>query len=137
MIIDASVAFKWIAREEDSELALRLLDGRHLVAPILMIHEVGNAIWKMAQREQIDSSVSFSEDLARLPLLVELVDESQHAPRALEIGREFNHAVYDCAYLAMAESRSDRIVSADATLMTKLSGTRYASMLVSLEEALS
>ena len=137
MIIDASVAFKWIAREEDSESALLLLDGRVLVAPVLLMHEVANGLWKMAGREQIARSVSFSEEIDQLARWVSLIDESPHVARALEIGREFDHAVYDCVYLAMAEARSDRVVTADAKLRRKFAGTRYAPMLTSIDEALA
>ena len=132
MIIDASVAFKWLAEEEGSDAAFALLDRYELFAPVLLMHEVGNALWKKARRDQIDRSVSFSDELNRLPQLVNLIDETPHVARALEIGREFGHAIYDCVYLAMAEARSDRLVTADTKFMTKVAGSPLRNRFMSL-----
>ena len=132
VIIDASVAFKWLAEEDDSDAAFALLDQYELYAPILLMHEIANGLWKKVRREQIDRSVSFSDELNRIPQLVSLIDETAHVARALEIGREFGHAIYDCVYLAVAEARSDRLVTADAKFMTKVAGSPLGERLVSL-----
>ncbi len=135
MIIDASVAFKWLVEEEDSETALSLLEQSDLFAPILLMHEVANGLWKKSQRQQIQPSVSFSNEINRIPQLVQLVDETQHVARALELGREFGHAVYDCIYLAMAEARSDILVTADAKLIERVAGSSLSSRLISIGAA--
>ena len=133
MIIDASIAFKWLAVEDDSDAAFALLGKFDLFAPILLMHEVANGLWKKARRDQIDRVVSFSDEINRIPQLVHLVDETAHVARALEIGREFDHAVYDCVYLAMAEARSDRLVTADTKFMAKVAGSTLRNRLVSLD----
>jgi predicted nucleic acid-binding protein len=46
-VADTSVALKWYAPEEDSERAAELLGG-FLVAPDLILAELGNALWKKA-----------------------------------------------------------------------------------------
>ena len=135
MIIDASVAFKWLADEEESDAAFALLDRYELFAPILLMHEVANGLWRKVQRDQIDRSVSFSDELNRLPQLVNLVDETAHVARALEIGREFGHPIYDCVYLAMAEARSDRLVTADLKFMAKVAGSSLRTRFVTLDSA--
>lgn len=132
VIIDASVAFKWLAEEEGSDEAFALLDRYELFAPVLLMHEVANGLWKKAQRDQINKSVSFSDELNRLPQLVNLIDETAHVARALEIGREFGHPIYDCVYLAMAEARSDRLVTADVKFMTKVAASPLRNRFVSL-----
>jgi predicted nucleic acid-binding protein len=45
MIIDASVAVKWITEEENSDRARLLLRRLDLLAPTLIHAEVANAIW--------------------------------------------------------------------------------------------
>ena len=132
MIIDASVAFKWLAEEDDSDAAFALLDRYELFAPILLMHEIANGLWKKLRREQIDRSVSFSDELNRIPQLVKLIDETPHVARALEIGREFGHPIYDCVYLAMAEARSDQLVTADTKFMAKVAGSPLLNRFVSL-----
>ena len=45
LVVDASVAVKWFVREEDSDAATFLRDGRHeIFAPRLMATEIGNAL---------------------------------------------------------------------------------------------
>ena len=135
MIVDASIAFKWIATEPDSDLANRLLTVADVTAPTLLLIEVGNGLWKKALRKQIDSAVSFSHEVRSLSRIVTIIEETEYVPRALELARELNHAIYDCVYLAMAEAREDVVVTADAKFITKLASTDYAGLVVSLPEA--
>ena len=45
LVVDASVAVKWLVEEEYSDAADRLLEGRHeLFAPRLMASEVANVL---------------------------------------------------------------------------------------------
>lgn len=47
LIVDASVAVKWFSEEEQSDLAETLLASMELlIAPDLVIAEIGNALWK-------------------------------------------------------------------------------------------
>lgn len=135
MIVDASVAFKWFAVEEDSDLAMALLAGTSLVAPGLLAVEIANGLWKKAMKEQIDIAVSFSPELDQLGELVTLVDERGVVGRALEIARTLRHAVYDCIYLALAESLNDTVVSADKKLLGKLHGGEFAHLAMPLDQA--
>lgn len=135
MIVDASVAFKWFAVEEDSDLAMALLAGTSLVAPGLLAVEIANGLWKKAMKEQIDIAVSFSPELDQLGELVTLVDERGVVGRALEIARTLRHAVYDCIYLALAESLNDTVVSADKKLLGKLLGGEFAHLVTPLDQA--
>jgi predicted nucleic acid-binding protein len=135
MIVDASIAFKWIATEPDSDLANRLLIAADVTAPTLLLIEVGNGLWKKACREQIDGAVSFSDEVRNLSRIVTIIEEAEYVPRALELARELNHAIYDCVYLAMAEAREDVVVTADAKFISKLAATNYSGLVVSLQDA--
>lgn len=137
MIVDASVAFKWIALEQDSELANKLLTQAEILAPTLLLIEVGNGLWKKALREQVDRSVSFSSEIKNLAQMVTLVDETDHVLRALDMARELDHPLYDCVYLAMAESLGDRLVSVDTRFAAKLAGSPYARLVMTLSEAVT
>ena len=135
MIVDASIAFKWIANEADTDLANRLLTISDVTAPTLLLVEVGNGIWKKALREEIDGAVSFSDEIRSLSRIVTIIEEVEYIPRALELARELNHAIYDCVYLAMAEAHDEVVVTADAKFIAKLASTQYARLVVSLHEA--
>jgi predicted nucleic acid-binding protein len=127
MIIDASVAFKWIADEEGSDRALELF-GQRLVAPLLMLSEVGNALRKMAVRAEIAGDVDFDRELARLVSLVDLIDERQAVPRALAMSRLLAHPIYDCVYLALAEIEGTPLITADIKFAEKVARTEWASL---------
>jgi predicted nucleic acid-binding protein len=45
--------------------------------------------------------------------------------RALEIAAELRHPVYDCFYLALAESEDATLVTADRRLIGRLAGSRW------------
>ena len=47
LVVDASVAVKWLLEEEYSADARRLLEqGHELYAPRLLASEIGNSLWK-------------------------------------------------------------------------------------------
>lgn len=137
MIVDASVAFKWIAPEDDSDLASDLILKHELFAPNFLLIEVANGLWKKAIRHQLDPEVSFAPELDRLDSLVNLLDETTIVGRALEIGRNIPHSIYDCLYLAMAEAREEVVVTADAKLVGKLHGGPFANLILPLSEAVA
>lgn len=126
MIIDASVAFKWIVHEDGSEAALGLLESGDLHAPILLMHEVANGLWKKATREQIDPTVSFAPEIEQLSRMIRLWDEADHAARAFELAQNLVHPVYDCVYLAMAEASHDVLITADQRFLRTIVGTGFA-----------
>ena len=54
LVVDASVAVKWLVAEEDSESANRLAAGAEdLHAPRLMASEVANTLWRKARLGEI------------------------------------------------------------------------------------
>jgi len=59
------------------------------------------------------------------------------AARALDIALAITHPVYDCLYLALAESTGLQILTADRKLIVNCQGTPYGDWLVSLEDASS
>ena len=50
VVVDASVAAKWLVTESLSDKALALLGGPDdLISPDLLLPEVGNILWKKAR----------------------------------------------------------------------------------------
>ena len=111
MIVDASVAVKWLASEDGSAAANALLGYPGLAAPELILSEVGNAIWRKRRAGEVGLVEVQPSDIrqfvARLEPTVAFVD------RALALAFAMNHPVYDCVYLAMAEAEDDIVVTAD------------------------
>jgi predicted nucleic acid-binding protein len=112
-VIDASVAVKWVVAEDGSAEAARLLDGRRLVAPELIMPECANILWKKATRGEI---TRVEADLAANLLArmeVEVVGHRPLMPAALGLALNLGHPAYDCAYLALAIDRNLQMVTAD------------------------
>jgi len=57
LVVDASIAVKWVIDQDNSELARSLITSKpRLLAPSLLLAEVGNALWKYVQHNQISAS---------------------------------------------------------------------------------
>ena len=135
-IIDASVACKWFVSETDSEAAEALLGrGGGLLAPDLIVPEVCNvACLKLRQGEIAVKQAAAMVD--GLPdLLDELVPSAQLAARAFAIASSLARPAHDCFYLALAELRDTRLVTADRRLLGRLAKTPWARLLVGLDGA--
>lgn len=111
MIVDASVAFKWIATETDSDTALRVLDMPGLIAPELVLSEVGNAIWKQQRRGEIKAVPMDVLQLTRMYSRLESV--APLITRAVDLGVQLDHPIYDCVYYALAERENVPLITAD------------------------
>ena len=103
LVVDASVATKWLVPEDDSELADGLLTGTaRLHAPAFLAIEVGNALWLKMRRGDLDGGKAGAslDYLRRIPLAMWQGEEP--LPNTLKLAQALDHAVYDCAYLALA-----------------------------------
>ncbi len=132
MIVDASVAFKWLMVEEGSELAAALVGSGRLIAPDLIASELANAMWKKCARNQLSA---VPDAFARVLDLFDTIEPT--APlmsRATEIALSLNHPAYDCFYLATAELHDDHVVTADLRFLHKLRGSQWAATALSLED---
>ena len=114
LIVDASVAVKWVAEEHGSSDARALGDGtEELIAPELVIAEVGNALWKKCRLHILDRAQA-ARGLRQLPLLFHrLHSDATLSERALEIAHDARHPIYDCFYIALAQQEDAPLITAD------------------------
>jgi predicted nucleic acid-binding protein len=118
LVVDASVAAKWVLPEPESERAEELRrSGEALLAPTLVVAEIGNAVWKRAVRGDLSSAEAIDAVATATALFTALTPMEHLAARATEIAIELNHPIYDCFYLALAERERAPIISADAKLL--------------------
>jgi predicted nucleic acid-binding protein len=113
-VVDASVALKWVVEEDRSEVAARLLDGRPLHAPSLILVEAANALWVMQRRGTIsaDDGADALDRLASAPWSMP-GDPGGLVGQAFRLARLLDHPVYDCVYLALAMEAGAPVVTAD------------------------
>lgn len=112
LVVDASVAVKWVVAEPGSEEAAALA-GRDLAAPELLLAECANVLWVKHRRGEL----SPVETRSALSLLCEapvlLVPHRELVQPALELALTTGQTAYDCLYLALAIEREGVLVTAD------------------------
>ena len=125
MIIDASVAFKLVVEEPDSETAIDWLARTELAGPTLIHAEVSNALWKRVRRRELAAGGELEDRLADLARYIRTIDETPQLPRALALAVELDHPVYDCVYLALAEAYDEELLTADGKFVRRVQGTPH------------
>ena len=113
LIVDASVAVKWLLLEERSERARELAREGELRAPDLILVETFNAVWKRWRRDEAtaDQLTATVPSLRRaIDVLIPLPDLVEVAAR---LSQQLRHSIYDCFYLAAALDARHTLVTAD------------------------
>ena len=136
LVVDASVAVKWVVQEEGSDQAVRLIDGPRLIAPDLLVPECANILWKKARRGELTREEAMAAAGLLVRADVELVPTRALMASALRLALDLDHAAYDCTYLALALERDVRFVTADvrfARLVTRSGAPAIAGRVIGLE----
>ena len=137
MVVDASVAVKWVLNEIDSDAALELLRRPDLGAPDLVLVEAANVFWKAWRRGTLPGD-AVSAALDELPKLFNyLRPVANLISAASRIAVEIGHPVYDCLYVAAALEDGGSLVTADRRLIERLAGTVYEDLVFPLGRAAS
>jgi predicted nucleic acid-binding protein len=133
LVVDCSVAVKWFLEEPGDREALALLrSDERLAAPELIIAEIVNVLWKRVSTGAIELSQAADVPEAIPRTFTELWPLAPLAPRAFEIATELRHPAYDCFYLALAEAKDARLVTADRRFTERLAGTRWEARTTTL-----
>jgi len=120
-ILDASVIAAAFFQEEFEEIAWTLLASDcSLLAPGMIIEEVGNVIWKKFRRKEIDENEASQllTDFLHLPF--QITPSSYLIESALEIAMEKDRTVYDSLYVALAVETKSTMITADKRLVNSL-----------------
>jgi predicted nucleic acid-binding protein len=140
LVVDASVALKWVLQEPDSHLAEALLRiEAELLVPDFWLGEAANVLWVQVRRKLLTPDEA-REGLALLRVLIEPTPTAGMGLHevALEIGIAVNHSTYDTLYLAFAIAMGARgVVVADGLFVRDMRGhpdPALAQMVVPLDE---
>lgn len=125
-VIDASVAVKWFVPEVHSIAAGRWLGQVGLLAPDLIVAEVGNVVWKKLARREItvDEGRMILRGFGAVPLETRPMWEL--LPVAFEIAVGLNRTLYDSVYLALAIAQQTALVTADRKLYDAIAASVLA-----------
>ena len=118
LVIDASVAVKWVVQEPGTPEALALRKA-NLTAPDLLVPECANILWKKHRLGQLTAG----EARAAAQLLeradIELAPMRAHLHAATALAIELDHPGYDCLYIALALEKGCAFATADQRLLRK------------------
>ena len=124
IVVDASVAVKWLLPEPGDAAAQELLASEErLVAPSLIRTEVAAALARRARFREIeprDAETAIGLWLQTLrDGVIGLVADEADLATALRLAMELSHPLQDCLYLALAERLGAPLVTADKKFVAK------------------
>ena len=127
LVVDASVALKWLVLEDMSDVAKELYgSGDHLVAPRLITTEIANALVRKTMQGMLtrhEAKYHFSSLPQFLP---DLMDIDEFVVPALENACTLRHPIYDLIYLEAARRLDAQLVTADRRFTAKIAATDFA-----------
>ncbi|HEY3889210.1 MAG TPA: type II toxin-antitoxin system VapC family toxin [Caulobacteraceae bacterium] len=134
IVVDASVALKWVLDEPGSQAADALLD-EELVAPALWLVEAANALWRRARRGELTHEEAKERlvELGNAPVTTSPIEDDLVA--AADLANALGHPVYDCLYLAAAIREGAYVVTADGRFYAVVSQSPVFADKVRLLEA--
>ena len=126
VVVDASLAIKWIVKEEDSGIALALINewnikGIMMIAPSLLTYEVTNVLYQNMRKGKInlDQAKKILTEVLSIGIELDFPNNSALSRRAFELAHQFNLlATYDPHYVALAERENCELWTADSRLWT-------------------
>ena len=125
LVIDASIAVKWVVEEEGTPEALALRQKAKLIAPELLVAECANILWKKVQRGELLKDEALLAARLLQGAEIELLPMWSLFETATRMSIEIDHPAYDCLYLALAVEKKCRFVTADERLLRKLHQGRH------------
>jgi predicted nucleic acid-binding protein len=135
LVVDASVALCWFAREAETKAANRLISSkRRLIAPSLMLAEIANGLWKKIRRGEMTAELAGIAMKEIRRFIPEVVDLGDLTATALELALELDHAVYDCCYLALAVGRGAPFITLDRPFIERIRKTKWARSVTHLAD---
>ena len=125
-VVDASVVIKWFIPEIYAEAAGFLQNSLYrLHAPAFFVLEVGNALCKKIRRQELikKEGDTILEELAHLPVQKH-PDQRLFRP-AYALACQTHRSLYDCMYLALAETIDGQMVTADRKFYKEIANGQH------------
>ncbi len=121
LVVDASLTLSWYFEDERTPAADALLDqvtNTGAVVPSLWRLETANGLQVAIRRKRID--VAFRDraltHLTRLPITVDAETDAHAWTTTLQLADRFQLALYDAAYLELAQRRALPLATLDSAL---------------------
>jgi predicted nucleic acid-binding protein len=121
LVVDASVAVKWVVKETSHDQAVDLVAGETLIAPDFVLIETANILWRKVRIGDLDKPQAADGHAFIRAAYARYVPAPQLLDRAMSLALGIDHPVYDCLYLACADGEGLSLVTADKRLVGKAS----------------
>lgn len=130
VIVDASLAIKWVLRESDSDTARALLKewakaGKEITAPALFTYEITNIIYRRIERRLLtyEEAMQALANMFSIGILLDFSHFESVSTQAMVLAHRFHTpATYDAHYLALAAHRNCECWTADTRLWNTVKG---------------
>jgi predicted nucleic acid-binding protein len=119
-VVDASALAALAFSEAEAIAVSDMLSGKRLVAPALVIYELGNTCWKKCRRYPSSAGAFRKSFIAALAMQIELFDVEP--VEVLATAEDTGVSFYDAAYVWLARSLDARLVTLDRRLQ-QMAGT--------------
>ena len=130
VVVDASIAIKWLLVEPDSNKAAKLLDewinmGMLIFAPSLLTYEITNALYQKVRKGEItlDRAKEALAEISLAEISFDFSTDFAFSTRAVELANHLSlPATYDSHYLALAERKGCELWTADLRMWNSIKG---------------
>jgi predicted nucleic acid-binding protein len=127
-VLDASVAAKWMLPAKGELLrpeAFRLLDAYrsgdvNFIVPDVFWAECGNIVWKAVRQNRLDRAGAEQAIVSMMGRSIPTISSLELLQKAVAIALDFDRAVYDCLYVALAVESKKQLITADERLANAL-----------------
>lgn len=119
LVVDATIAIKWVVEEEGTAEAVSLLHSGLLAAPDLLTADCAAILAKKVAGYELpqDEAVLAARLLSQSD--VELYPMRSLLEPAVQMASDLDHPAHDCIYLALAMTNGWQLVTTDAELVAK------------------
>jgi predicted nucleic acid-binding protein len=131
VVIDASLAIKWVIEEEGTKTALALRDkwkeeDAYLCAPDFMLVELHSIIWKKLLRGLVQPTDPIIGQTPTFGLDLNWTSTQFLLTSAFLLAIQHRVSIYDALYAALAQSLQAPLYTADQSLVEKLKNSTVA-----------
>lgn len=121
LVVDCSVAAKWVLPEPDRDKAMRLLEQAEdgelaLIAPDLVLAEFASLVARRVRRRQLSASQAEEAFELMRESAPQLYDTQSLLPAALHLSVGHQLSLWDCVYVALAIEHGCSMITSDRRL---------------------
>ena len=128
VVLDSSVAIKWVIPEERTDAPLRARARFTIYAPELIIPEMANILWKKHQRRELTATEASVAAGLLSNAGITLLPMADLMTPAVDLAIMLGHPAYDCIYIAAAAKLECGFLTADSALIRKLRQHRFVKV---------